>query len=180
MLDNNQIKVFKPALDAGFAAIGHGEIVTKQNYQPTTQGVDDGPTLYFVKLPMDKRYGWPQRTYVLSDDGTHYVTTSRQFMESTWQFMGIFRQTAENTDGLTASDVANLGAGVLQHEDTLAALAEHGLTVLRITQVRNMQVVNGEGEFEANPNFDFVLLHEQVTVTTTPVATARSFGIKNV
>lgn len=180
MLDNAQIKVFLPVVKAGFIARGQPDVGVKQNYQPDTQGMDVGAVLYFTKL-FDHRYGWTQKVDNTYNEGANtYTHTERQLLETTWQFMAEYRQAADDTDGLTASDVANLGAAILQHDDGLAALAKSGLTVLRITQVRNLKVVNGEGQFEDLPSFDLVVLHEDVTVTTTPGALIKSLRVKSI
>jgi hypothetical protein len=54
------------------------------------------------------------------------------------------------------------------------------LAVLRVTDVRSGKIVNGEDQFETVPSFDLVVLHEQVTVTTTPAALFKALAVKRV
>lgn len=178
MLDNALIKIFRPLMLSGLAMLGV-EAEVKQNYQPTTQGVDSGPTLYFTKL-FDMPVGWPQREEIWDADASDYSHRETQLIETTFQMTGVLRQTAEDTDGLTAADLASIGRKILQHDTTLAALVEAGVSVLRIGQIRNVQIVNGEDENEAVPSFDFVLKHADVTVTTTPAAVVKDFRVLNV
>lgn len=180
MFDNAIFKLLIPALSNGIARLNLGVgVEIKQNFQPTAQGIDSGPTLYFTKL-FDHPYGWPQRSADWDEAAGDYVQTTRQLMESTFQMTGVYRQSAADTDGLTAADLANVGRGVLQQDETLAELLEGGLSVLRITQVRNVEIINGERQNEALPSFDFVLKHEQVTVTATPRALVKDFRVKSV
>lgn len=151
-----------------------------QSYQPSTQGVTATRAVYFTKLPMDRRYGWPEVTDEWNDDQTEFVHRQTQLYETTLQIAAMLKEDPDDTTGLTASDLGNIAAAICQSAASLAYLAEHGLSVLRITDVRSGKITDGEGEFETLPTFDFVLLHEQVTVTTTPAALIKSFAVKHV
>lgn len=175
MLDNDIWKALIPIIKAGFVGQDQPDVAVKQNYQPERTGADSGPTLYLVKL-FDRRLGSPQRSTAPDPDAPLGVIRREvQWYESTFQATGIFKQTAEDTDGLTASDVANLGAAIMQMEATMDALRAAGLAVLRVTTVRNPQFVNGGDEFEASPSFDFILTHEQITLSKTAAAASTDF-----
>ena len=140
----------------------------------------DVPTIYFT-ITGDANRGFQQKSDKLSDDGTEYVHTERQWKQTTWQFMATARQDpAADGNELTASDYANSAAMGLQHDDVLGVLAAQSLTVLRIGQVRSLHVMNGEGQFEDWPSFDLVVCHEAVTVTTTPVAEVKNLHVVSI
>jgi hypothetical protein len=179
MLDNALYIALKAAIDAGLAA-AQIDAVSEQKDQPTTQGDETGAAVYFTKLPMDKRYGWPEKSDVWNDDHTLFTHTERQRLESTVQISARKREDPASLDELTAGDIANAVAFFVQSDAGLALLAGSGLRVLRIGQVRGGHITNGEGQFETVPSFDLVLLHEQVTVTTTPAAVVKDFRIDRV
>lgn len=180
MNDNALFIVLKSVLDAGLVARGIDDVTVKQSYQPTMQGVEAGPAIYFTKLPMDRRKGWPYRSDGWNDDMTAFITTERQEYETTIQFSAMKREDPESLDELTASDLGNQAASILQSEVAMAALADEGLSVLRVGEVRSGKITNGEDQFETVPSFDLVVLHEQVTVTTTPAALVKALAVKRV
>lgn len=173
MRDNPLFALLRAQILAGLARFDVTAQV-KQNFQPTTQGVDSGPTLYFHKIG-DKRYGYPQTSEVYDADQSSFVKTTRQNYETTMQITASAPQTAADTTGLTASDLASVGADVMQDDETRAALLAAGVSVLRIANIRGLPVVDGEGQFEDVPSFDFVLKHERVSVTITPAAIVSDF-----
>lgn len=180
MLDNALFFHVRKVLVDGLAA-RDVDAAVKQNYQPTIQGVEDGPCLYYTKLPMDRRYGWPEVSDRWNIDQTEFIHTERQEYETTLQITAMLKELA--TDGvgaLTASDLGNVAAAILQSDVARAYLAEQGLSVLRITQVQSGKIVDGEGEFETVPNFDLTVKHEQVSVTTTPAALVKALAVKSV
>ena len=181
MQDNDQIRLFAPAIEAFVRTqTGDATVVFLQNDQPTVQGMTSVPTVYFTKL-FDVRRHFMSKVDKISDDGTQYVHTETQSMETHWQFMATARQDpAADGAGLTASDYANMAAQGLQHDDVLGVLAAQSLSVLRITQVRSLKVQNGEGQFEDWPSFDLVVSHEAVTVTTTPIATVKDLRVESI
>lgn len=179
MLDNAIFAALVATLNAGLATQGV-EAKVLQSYQPTTQGVEVGPALYFTKMGPDRRRGWPQRSDEWNLDHTEFTHTERQNYETTVKFAALVKEAANDTMGLTASDLVNIAAAILQGDPAMVALAEAGLTVLRIGQIQNGKIVDGEGQFETVPTFDFVILHEQVTVTITPVALVKDLRIYRV
>lgn len=64
MLDNALFTLINQLLQAGLANIGQGAIATQQSNQPTFEGANTIPTLYFFKIGPDKCIGSPSRTNV--------------------------------------------------------------------------------------------------------------------
>lgn len=60
MLDNALIRLFLSVIRANQTIAGIPNLVVKQSFQPTQQGVNTVPTAYFSKL-FDKRLGYPYR-----------------------------------------------------------------------------------------------------------------------
>ncbi len=81
---------------------------------------------------------------------------------------------------LTASDIANTAAGIMQSDMSIDTLTSKGLFIYRITDVRNPYFVDDKERFEASPSFDFTLQHEQVIISQTPVVDDFTFDIERV
>jgi len=58
--DNDLIRVFLPILQTGVIAAGYTNVLVKQANQPTQQGINASPTVYFFKVS-NKRYGFLRR-----------------------------------------------------------------------------------------------------------------------
>lgn len=175
MRDNEIWAALIEAFDLGFAGQGRPDIGALQAEQPTAQGAATGPALYLTKLG-DRPLGSPERTTSPDPDNVlGVIRREAQVYLTTFQATGVFKQEAGDVAGFTASDVANLGRAILQMEATMDRLRAAGLGMLRPGDVRNPYFVNGEGNFEASPSFDFTLTHEQVTFSKTPAATVTAF-----
>lgn len=146
----------------------------KASDSPQTTGADDGPTLYLT-FTGHRRYGWVKREAIPDPDAdVGMVRRETQQYETTMQATGLHRQGVTRT-APTAQDVANFAAAVVQSDAWMDLLRAQGVGVLRVTEVRAPYFVNGEGEFEASPSFDFVLTHEQVTLTKVPEITGTAY-----
>lgn len=64
MLDNQLYTLIESLLTTGLAAIGQSAILTQQAYQPTQQGANSPPTIYFYKIGPDRNIGTPNRNGV--------------------------------------------------------------------------------------------------------------------
>jgi len=173
MLDNALIALVISVLNAGFIAMGYTgatAIEVVQNFQPTAQGVNTQNTVYLNKLG-DHRYGYLERTNVWDQDTETMVHTETQFYETMFQVNGLAIQDPANVNSLTASDIVNMAAAVLQSDVSRGTLIAAGVNILRITDVRNPYFMDDKDRFEADPSFDFTLEHEQVIVSTAPIVT---------
>jgi hypothetical protein len=150
----------------------------KRSFPGTQIGADTGPTLYVQKL-FDMRLGSPQRKYVWDPDTLDFVAQLLQKYATTFQVTGVFKE-APNYEGFDASDLANEAAAYLQNDAALDAFWFVGLGVERVTQVRNPPFTDGQDQYEFLPNFDFVLTHDQITLSRTPSAVGTELRIARV
>lgn len=174
MTDGELFTLIKALLDSAWPVVypdplDGGPPMVAQAWQPVAEGIASGPAVYVGKL-MDHRLGSPSRTTTPDPDNVNEVIrVETQQYETTFQVMGIWEQ-GTGDEPLTASDLTNRAAAILQSDLGLDYLRAGGCGMLRITDVRNPKFVNGSDEYEASPNFDFVLTHKQVTLTKTPAA----------
>jgi len=123
----------------------------------------------------ERRYGHVKREDVPDpDDPLLMIHRETQIYETRIQMGALAKPPPVRgeipADEPSASDLLNRAAAVLQSDVTIAALRAAGIGVLRILEVRNPVFRNDQDQFEASPSFDFILTHDQVTVTTTPAA----------
>lgn len=163
MTDNELWMILIGILEPAFA----GEAEVLQAYQPTQQGVTQGPALYLAKL-FDARVGHVQRSDQWDEAAKKMIHTERVVIETTFQVTGFAVQDPDDLTRPTASDLTRRAAALMQASTTLETLRGHGLGILRITQVRNPYILNDRERFEASPSFDFVLTRTETTTTETP------------
>lgn len=182
MLDNVLIAQIISILQAGFATIT-AQVPTapiiKQSYQPVQQGAETGPTLYLYKIS-DIRLGFPQFGYVWDVNSSTEVAQTTQQYESTFQISCWATQNPANIASLTASDLANYAAYIMQSASTIASLEATGVGIYRVSDVRNQNFVDDRDRFEFAPNFDFTLTHKQIITLTAPIITETVIQILDV
>lgn len=186
MRDNEILAVLVAQIDAGFDRLpAPGPTVeTIQDYQPTTQGAPTGPVLA-LHVVFTRRYGWTARKdeWIIpaTPDLPFMRHTERQQLETHIQASGIWRRGPTLPGDWVAADVAGYGAMILQSDRTMAALRAAGLGIQRITDIRSTPILtNDRDQWEAMPSFDFVLTHEQITITETPATVSQELRIENV
>ncbi len=138
-----------------------------QSYQPTQEGAALEAALYLHKVS-DHRYGFPGTEQVWNAETEVFDVASVQVYESLFQCMAWRPESATST--ATASDLANLAAGLLQTPWVQQRLIAAGVNILRVTDVRNPYSVNDRDQFMAEPSFDFTLTHRRSIISTTPSA----------
>lgn len=182
VLDNPLIKEIIAVMRAGLDANGLSNVKVKQSNQPTNQGANTAPTLYLDKIPGDKRYGFLRRTdeWVDDVDPPFMRHIEAQVYESTFQFTALSIQNPADVTQLTASDLANWAASIIQSDAARLALQAKGIGMLRITEIRNPYFVDDKNRFEASPSFDFTLTHEKVIISTSPAVVTYEADVKRV
>jgi hypothetical protein len=100
-----------------------------------------------------------------------------QQYESAFQISGLSTQNPADPNQLTASDIVNLAASIMQSRTTVATLEAQGVGVLKITEVRNPYFSDDRQRYEASPSFDFSLTHKQIIVTAPPILSGETFKI---
>lgn len=167
MLDNQLITLTIQAIIAGESAAGIPGTPIKQAFQPTAQGANTQPTAYMFKVG-DRRIGSPLRTNIWDESRSAMVHTEEQQYETTFQISSLVKQNPATPTQMTASDVVNLIAYILQSEATITFLLANNIGILRIMDVRNPYFKDDFQRNEASPSFDFILTHKQIISTLTP------------
>ncbi len=158
MTDNELIQIFLPIITAGLTADGFTGVTTIAANQPTQQGIPTGPTVYFYKVA-DRRYGFLQRTDVWDAMTSTMIHTEFQPYETTFQISTLVLQSPLTPNAYTASDLASEVAAIMQSDNTREILYNNDIGILRVTDISNGYFVDDKDNFEASPNFDFVLTH---------------------
>ena len=91
MTDNQLIQLFLPIINAGLTADGFTGVQVKQANQPTQQGINTAPTVYFYKVN-GKRYGFLGRWDAWNTNTSTMVHNENQYMESTFQISALVLQ----------------------------------------------------------------------------------------
>lgn len=179
MNDNQLFAAIIPIIAAGLTACGLSGIAIKQAFQPTQQGANTVPTCYLQKLP-DRRYGSPQRRDTFDPLEQEFAHTETQFYETTFQVNALATQNPSNLASVTPTDILRAASYALQCDAGILALKQAGLGVLRITDIRNLQINDDRDRFESSPSFDFTLTHQQVIVSTVPLVVSSELNVKRV
>lgn len=165
--DNSLIQIFLPIINAGLIADGFTGVTVKQSNQPTQQGIDTNPSLYFFKMH-SKRYGYLGRYDVWDTIGSQMVHTESQYYESTWQVSALVLQNPATPNQYTASDLVDEAASIIQSDASRETLNSNGIGILRISDIVNPYFKDDRDNFEASPSFDFTLTYQNVRVSDNP------------
>ena len=179
MTDNQLIRLFLPIINAGLLIDGFKGVSVMQSNQPTMQGINTSPTVYFYKIS-DHRYGFLRVADVWDSINNVMVHTETQQYETTFQVSALVLQSPTNAAQYTASDLVNEVAAIMQSAATVVALEAQGVGILRIQDVANPYFMDDRDNFEASPSFDFVLTHKQIRVSQDPVVDSYTFNIQPV
>lgn len=179
MTDNDLIRLFLPVINAGLIADGYANVAVKQANQPTVQGVNTGPTVYFFKVD-DHRYGFLRRDSIWDEDAETMTHTEEQVYETRFQISALVRQNPKIPYSYTASDLVNEVAAIMQSDQARETMQLSGVGILRVIEVVNPYFTDDRDQFEASPSFDFVLTHKQTRVTVDPVIDLYEINIKRV
>lgn len=162
MNDNPLIELFRAQLMAAIVAAGWDYPVV-QKRQPTQEGIPTQNTLFFEKL-FDHEYGWPGMSseYVAptapATQGT-YAKAEKQWVETTFQVSALAIQDPSDLSVPTASDIVNFAKRYINSRPVIYALKPVGVSILRVSEIRNPSFTDDRELFESSPNFDVVLQH---------------------
>lgn len=169
--DNQIIQIFLPIINTALIADGFTGVIVKQANQPTMQGVDTAPTVYFYKVA-NRRYGFLGRDDVWDVGSSQMVHSESQYQESTWRMQALVLQKPTTPNQYTASDLVNEVASIMQSDNTRSILNTSGIGILRVTDISNPYFVDDRDNFEASPAFDFVLVYEDIRISQSPIISA--------
>lgn len=174
MTNNEIIAVIIATLRTGMSDVSG--LTVQQSYQPTDQGVPEGPTL-FLHIINDVPYGFPAEKSTYNEADGDFDTVESDVSVISFQVSAQYPDDVGNVSALTAVDLCNKARRLMQVRSTLASLRSSGLKITRISQVRITHIENDKGYFEEMPSFDFDLFYDTVVATRkTPRITAIDKG----
>lgn len=158
---------------------GQPGVPVYQGYQPTQQGVPTGPAA-FLHIINHHRYGCVGRSDEWDQVQSKEIHTETQVYETMFQISALSTQDPSNVLQLTAGDIVNAIAYIMQSDSTIRILRAAGVGVLRVMNVRNPYFTDDRDRFEASPSFDFVITHKQIVQSEIPVLQSTEFKILTV
>jgi hypothetical protein len=163
--DSSLIQIFLPIINNSLIANGFSNVVVEQSSQPTMQGINTKPSIYFFKVG-SKRYGYLGRDDVWDADAVDMVHSEKQYYESTWQVMALVLQSPLTPNAYTASDLVTEVSSIMQSDSTRDILNQNGIGILRVQEISNPYFVDDRDNFEASPAFEFVLVYLNTRVSS--------------
>lgn len=180
MKDNQLIKLIFDVLEGQQAISGIPDIEFAQAYQPTQQGVNSVSTAYLFKVG-DVRIGLPLCEDKWDTDTQIMVHTETQVYQTTFQLSALSIQDPTIGEAqLTASDIVNACAYIMQSQATVEQLIAADVGILNVKEIRNPYFVDDHENFEANPSFDFTLTHKQIVISNGRVLQSTEFQVLTV
>lgn len=181
MLDNQLWAIIITIIKAGLTSAGtpFSTLPVLQAEQPTQEGVPEGPAIFLTKLP-DHRYGSVGRNDKWDEPNTKMVHTEKQQYESTFQVNALAIQDPANVNSLTAADIVNRVAAILQSDYAIVEFRKSDIGIQRIIEIRNPYFIDDKGRNEASPSFDFILSHKQVIISESPVVVTEEYNFNRV
>lgn len=165
MQDNKLIAALIATIRTGAVSVGLPDgIAVKQANQPTQQGAESGAAIYLTKV-IGNRCGWPGHVEYFDAQAMKMRRRTTQVYQTTFQINALARQNPADVNSLTASDILDRVATLLNGPIGMALLRKTGIGVLRVTDVRNPYFKDDMGRFESSPSFDIVLTHKTETVS---------------
>ena len=177
--DNSLIQIFLPIINSGLIADGFTSVTVKQSNQPTMQGINTNPTVYFFKVS-NKRYGYLARYDKWDSINSTMVHNENQYYETTFQVAALVLQNPKDLTIPTASDLVNEVACIMQSDNTRYILNQSGIGILRIQDISNPYFFDDRDNFEASPSFNFTLTYENFRVSTSPIINSFTTNIHGV
>lgn len=180
-MKENELKVLMRAtLLSGLASSGYASIKVKQSYQPTTQGREQVPTLYYWQLSGPTGFGRPWHVEEYNVLTGNVVVTEIQNILTTFQIMATAPVSPTDTSAPTPGDLALAAMQVIRSSVFIAALQAQGAGLCDNTAIRTMQVQNDEDQFEDMPSFDFTVAHQSRIILTGPALQGTELNIQRV
>ncbi len=168
MTDNQLFRILLPLIRDGLRVEGVINVAIKQQYQPTQQGLSSSPMILLHKIG-DYRYGYPQRKSLWDQDAKAFIHTESVLIETTFQVNALAPQNPDQPYLLTASDLLNLVAILLQSDATRQTLQAHEIGIYRVRDLRQIYFVDDRDQFSASPSFDFTLTHSRTLKSRVPM-----------
>lgn len=179
MNDNDVIAVLRTVILAGLARVGQAKIKVKQSYQPRQTAIEDGPAIYLHKI-LATRYGFPILNDVFQESSQMFDHTESIWRTPTFQVTGLSVQDPADITQLTASDITEITADVLQSSATRRALLASNIGIQRITTIRDNYILNDQERNEQAASFDFIVSYRRSVTTQIPPVTRYQLNIDRI
>lgn len=171
MLDSQLVTILggeiERALVMGLPNLGPCEVIQKG--QPTQEGTPTMQTVFFEKL-FDRPRGWPMASFEKSDAG--YTESVQQLYETNFQISSLAWQDPLADKVVTASDLVNQVHMFFMLPSEILHLNVLGVSILRVSDIRNPYFENDRHQFEAHPSFDIVVTHNRTIAVDIPAITS--------
>lgn len=161
------IATLRDGLDA--QGLDDTKMKIKQAFQPRKQGVNSDDTVYLFKIT-SKRIGHQGKGYEYNAGNGNFDSVENYWLEAYFQLTAQVERDIEDSSSLTAYDIADLCAAILQTSGARAKLLDAGIGILRIGEVRNPYSIDDRDQFDQDSSFDFVLTYNQTIASIVPVA----------
>ena len=167
MLDNALSILLRQIILDGLEQSEIEGVAVKQGYQPTQQGKESGKCVQFFKIS-DHNHGSPARIDRWDQDNSVMIRETRQTVETTIQISAMAPRDPSDLNAMTASDLAQMVAMILQDEDAIKRFADNKIGILRITDVRNPSFRDETDQWAFDPAFDITLSYDRAITRETP------------
>lgn len=164
MHDVDLIDTVATRIEAGLAAAGYPNIPVLQNYQPNQQGVPIGNSVWIEKL-FDKPIGWTENRLKWYESSQIYQESESQNYNTPFQISVLLPQVPGDTTLPTASDMANFLQRWMTSRATRRLFKGLGISIFRVTDVRNSKFQDDQSQYEARPSFDLTINHNNALIT---------------
>ncbi len=172
-------RLIRAHLLSGFADNSLSGVRVVRSYQQIKATAPNGPAIIMHAIG-SQRVGWQGRDFRIegADDNKVATRTDTQNHIKTFQFNALVPLPApgeEADDTLTAGDLLDMAAMLLQNGEMLALCKANGLGIERITAITPNYVQDENDNWEYEPSFDLsvavkkVLSHSVGVVTSTDV-----------
>lgn len=168
ILTNDLARIFIPIISYGLTQYGFSNVPIVQAFQPTQQGVNTQPTVFYFKL-YDRRYGFLGRNDEYDLVNSRMIHSEKQRYESSFQVNALVINDPLVTNSFVASDLVNAVSQSLQSDYAVQTFESNNVGVLRISEIRNPYFLDDRDQFESSPSFDFTLTYTQVYSSQVPV-----------
>lgn len=166
-------------LRTGLDGQGLTDVTIHQAYQPIKQGPDSARSIYLHKIT-SSRVGHQGRKHTYNPGNGNFDEVEKYWLAVTFQLMPLVSQDIEDENSITAYDVADLCAAILQTGAARKSLLDAGISIEKIGQIPVGFSIDDKDQFDLDPSFDFVLLYEQTLSSTVPKVDTFEVDIKRV
>lgn len=163
---NNELMILlRGALLDGLAARGKSYAV-EQNYQPTQQGTNRDPTVYFHHVN-DVMRGWSRDEEIVNPDTGQMQTVQVQLIETRIQIAATVDADPFDPEAVTVIDVLRMARQCIQSREFLFKVGKSGVGVYRVSDLQSVDVLSDSPGYEKRPTFDIIVQHSDVTTVKT-------------